>query len=65
MKLIITLALVLLAALLYFEKNQNRKGVLPTKTLLSLLFIIIGLSQVHLWQPFAIFIILGLVFCLF
>ena len=64
MKLIITLALVLLAALLYFEKNENRKGVLPTKTLLSLLFIITGLSQVHLWQPFTVFIILGLVFCL-
>lgn len=64
MKLIISLALILLAGLLYFEKIENRKGLLPTKTLLSLLFIITGLTQVNLWQPFSVMIILGLVFCL-
>jgi uncharacterized membrane protein YhhN len=64
MKLILSLALILLAALLYCEKFENRKGMLPTKTLLSLLFIITGLSQVHLWNPYTMFIILGLVFCL-
>ena len=64
MKLILTLALILLAGLLYFEKNVNRKGMLPTKTLLSMLFIMTGLSQVHVWQPFTLFIICGLIFCL-
>jgi len=64
MKLIISLALVLLAVLLYFEKTGNRKGLLPTKTLLSLLFIITGLTQVQIWQPYAVIIIFGLVFCL-
>ncbi len=64
MKIILSLAPVLLAGLLYFEKNENRKGLLPTKTFLSVLFIITGLSQVQLWQPFTLFIIVGLIFCL-
>jgi len=64
LKLILSLALFLLAGLLYFQKNENRKGMLPIKTLLSLLFIITGLSQVHLWDPFTVFIICGLIFCL-
>ncbi len=64
LKLILLLAIALLAALLYFENKENRQWILPTKTLLSLLFIITGLTQVLLWQPFTLFIICGLVFCL-
>lgn len=58
------LALLLLIGLLYFEKKENRTGLLPTKTLLSLLFIVCAISQVHLLQPYTMFIIIGLLFCL-
>jgi uncharacterized membrane protein YhhN len=57
-------AIVLLVVLLFFEKRENRKGMLPTKTVLSLLFIITAISQIHLMQPYALFIIIGLLFCL-
>jgi uncharacterized membrane protein YhhN len=57
-------ALLLLAGLLFFEKRKNRKGMLPTKTALSLLFIVTAISQTHFLQPYAIFIIIGLLFCL-
>jgi len=57
-------AIVLLICLLIFEKRENRKGMLPTKTVLSLLFIITAISQIHLIQPYTLFIIIGLLFCL-
>jgi uncharacterized membrane protein YhhN len=57
-------AIVLLAGLLFFEKRENQKGILPTKTTLSLLFIITAISQIHLIQPYTLFIIIGLIFCL-
>ena len=57
-------AIVLLAFLLFFEKRENRKGMLPTKTVLSLLFIATAISQIHFMQPYTIFIIIGLLFCL-
>ena len=57
-------AIVLLVGLLFFEKRENRKGMLPTKTVLSLLFIITAISQIHLMQPYTLFIIIGLLFCL-
>jgi hypothetical protein len=44
---IIIAATVLLAGLLYFEKNGNQKGKLPTKTILSGLFILTVLLQPH------------------
>jgi len=62
--MLLVLAIVLLAGLLYFEQKENRKGLLPTKTLLSLLFIITAISQSHLIQPYTLFIIIGLLFCL-
>ena len=57
-------AIVLLMGLLFFEKRENRKGMLPTKTVLSLLFIVTAISQIHLMQPYTLFIIIGLLFCL-
>ena len=57
-------AIVLLVGLLFFEKTENRKGMLPTKTVLSLLFIVTAISQIHLMQPYTLFIIIGLLFCL-
>ena len=64
MKLILLLAAVLLILLLFFEKKENRKGLLPTKTILSLLFILTAVSQIHILQPYTLFILIGLMFCL-
>lgn len=63
-KLLLVLAIVLLVVLLFFEKRENRKGMLPTKTVLSLLFIVTAISQIHIMQPYTLFIIIGLLFCL-
>jgi len=62
--ILLVLAMVLLTCLLFFEKRENRKGILPTKTVLSLLFIVTAISQIHLMQPYTLFIIIGLLFCL-
>jgi uncharacterized membrane protein YhhN len=61
---IIVLATVFLVGLLYFEKKQNPKGLIPTKTILSLLFIVAAVSQVRLLQPYTLLVIVGLLFCL-
>jgi uncharacterized membrane protein YhhN len=62
--LIIICALPLLAVLLYFEKTEDRKKMLPTKTVLSALFILTALSQPFHVPVYAVFIIIGLVCCL-
>jgi uncharacterized membrane protein YhhN len=62
--IIIVLAIILLLGLLYFEKRENRKGVLPTKTLLSLLFILAVLTQPHPIARYYHLLLGGLVFCL-
>ncbi|KPK29342.1 MAG: hypothetical protein AMK69_06930 [Nitrospira bacterium SG8_3] len=61
---IIIFAALLLIGLLYFEKKGNRKGLLPTKTALSLLFIIAVLVQPHLTPRYYHLLLLGLIFCL-
>jgi uncharacterized membrane protein YhhN len=61
---IIILAAVLLIGLLFFEKNRNRKGLLPSKTALSLLFIIAVLVQPHLVPRYFHLLLVGLIFCL-
>jgi len=43
--LIIILAAILLCGVLFFEKRENRGGLVPNKTLLSLLFIVAVLIQ--------------------
>lgn len=62
--IIIICALPLLGGLLYFEKKENHRGMLPVKTILSLLFIITALVQPHPIQSYAFFVIIGLIFCL-
>ena len=62
--LIIGLAVILLVGLLYFEKNGNQKGKLPTKTILSCLFIFTALVQAHLIPVYCYILFFGLIFCL-
>jgi uncharacterized membrane protein YhhN len=61
---IIVSAAVLLAGLLYWENRRNRKGLLPTKTALSLLFILAVLVQPHPISGYYHFLLVGLVLCL-
>jgi uncharacterized membrane protein YhhN len=62
--LIVGLAVILLLGLLYFEKNGNQKGKLPTKTILSCLFIFTALVQAHLIPVYFYILLFGLIFCL-
>jgi len=62
--LIILLAVLLLIALLYFEKQANRRAALPTKTLLSCLFIITVWIQPHPLPGYFYLLLIGLIFCL-
>ena len=62
--LILLVAFVLLGAVLYFEKTENRKGLVPTKGFLSLLFILAALAQKDPLSPYVAFVVTGLVFCL-
>jgi uncharacterized membrane protein YhhN len=62
--LIIILAAIILAALLYFEKQSNTRAVLPVKTSLSLLFIITALVQSHPLPGYYYLLLIGLIFCL-
>jgi uncharacterized membrane protein YhhN len=61
---IIALAVILLAGLLYFEKAGSQKGKLPTKTLLSSLFILTALIQPHPDPAYFYLLLIGLIFCL-
>jgi len=62
--LIILLAVLLLTALLYFEKQANHKAVLPIKTLLSCLFIITAVFETHPLPGYFYLLLVGLIFCL-
>ncbi|MGD9319946.1 MAG: lysoplasmalogenase [Desulfobacteraceae bacterium] len=61
---IIILAAILLIGLLYFEYKGNRRSLLPTKTALSLLFIIAILVQPHPIPRYFFLLLMGLIFCL-
>ncbi len=61
---IIIAAVGLLAGLLYFEKKGNNKGKLPTKTILSCLFILTALWQPHPIPEYFFILMIGLAFCL-
>ena len=63
-QLIVLLAVIMMAALLYFEKSGNQKGKLPTKTLLSCLFILTALVQPHPIPGYYYLLLIGLIFCL-
>lgn len=62
--LIIVLAAILLLGLLYYENRVNRKGLLLTKTILSLLFVIAVLVQPHPISRYYHCLLVGLAFCL-
>jgi len=61
---IVLAAAVLMCALLFFEKREKSKGVLPVKTTLSLLFILTALIQPHLLPRYYHLVLVGLIFCL-
>ncbi len=62
--LIIVVAVILLAGLLYFERTDQLKGKLPVKTVLSCLFIVTALVQPHPVAGFYYIMLTGLFFCL-
>jgi len=62
--LVLLVAFVLLCVVLYFEKTENRTGLVPTKGCLSLLFILAALVQKDPLSPYIAFVVTGLVFCL-
>ena len=61
---LVTAAAFLLGGVLFFEKRENPKGLVPTKTLLSCVFVLAAFLQAHPIPRYAHFIIAGLVFCL-
>ena len=62
--MIIFMAIILLIGLLHFERKENIKGLVPTKTLLSSLFVIAILVQPHHINRYYQFLLVGLIFCL-
>jgi uncharacterized membrane protein YhhN len=62
--LIVGSAIILLGGLLYIEKNGNQKGKLPTKTILSCLFIVTAIIQPHPIRGYFYLLLPGLIFCL-
>ena len=62
--LIVLVAFILLCVVLYFERTENRAGLVPTKGFLSLLFILAALVQKEALGPYFGFVLTGLVFCL-
>ncbi|HUV58724.1 MAG TPA: lysoplasmalogenase, partial [Desulfatiglandales bacterium] len=62
--LIIVLAAILLPSLLYYENRVNQKGLLLTKSVLSLLFVIAALVQPHPISVYYYCLLVGLTFCL-
>ncbi|MBW1780623.1 MAG: lysoplasmalogenase [Deltaproteobacteria bacterium] len=54
----------LLPFLLYYEYRENLRGLLPTKTALSALFVITALVQPHPMAAYTHFLLIGLLFCL-
>ena len=62
--IVIIAAALLLAVLLFFENNGNQKGKLPTKTVLSCLFILTAVLQAHPLPAYFYILLMGLIFCL-
>jgi len=61
---IIALAGTLLPILLYYEYKEDRRGLVPAKTSLSVLFVITALVQPHSVSLYYHFLLIGLLFCL-
>jgi len=62
--LIIVFGFFLLLGLLYFEKKGDRKPLLVVKSILSLLFVITALLQLHPVPDYYHYLFAGLIFCL-
>ena len=62
--LIIILAAIFLFGVLFFEKRENRRGLLPAKTVLSLLFILAVLVQPHPIPSYFYLLLAGLIVCM-
>lgn len=62
--MIVIMAIILLTGLLYFEKKGNVSGRLPTKALLSSLFVVSILVQPHHICRYGQLLLAGLIFCL-
>jgi len=62
--LIIAGAGILLVGLLWFEKGERRKGLVPVKSALSLLFILAIIVQPHPMPTYYFLLLTGLLLCL-
>jgi uncharacterized membrane protein YhhN len=62
--ILIVLGFILLLGLLYYEKKENRKPLLIVKSILSLLFVVTALLQLHPVPAYYHFLLAGLIFCL-
>ena len=58
--IVLVAAAILLAVLLYFERNGSLIGKLPTKTILSCLFIAAAVIQPHPIRGYYYLLLLGL-----
>jgi uncharacterized membrane protein YhhN len=61
---LVFLATVFLAVLLRYEHNEDRRGVLATKTVLSSLFVLVAIVQPHPNSGYYHRLLPGLLFCL-
>ncbi len=61
---IIIFALILMPILLYFESKEMPKGILPVKTVISLLFVTAALLQPRPVPAYFAWLLTGLIFCL-
>jgi uncharacterized membrane protein YhhN len=62
--IIIVFGFILLLGLLYYEKKEDRKPLLIVKSVLSLLFVITALLQLHPVLAYYHYLFVGLIFCL-
>ena len=62
--ILIVFGFILLLGLLYYEKKEDRKPLLVAKSILSLLFVVTALIQLHPVPAYYHYLFPGLVFCL-
>jgi len=62
--IIIVFSFILLVGLLYYEKKEDRTPLLIVKSILSLLFVITVLLQLHPVPAYYHYLFVGLIFCL-
>jgi uncharacterized membrane protein YhhN len=61
---VIIFGIILLFALLYYEKKKDNMPLLMTKSVLSLLFAMAALLQPHSVPDYYHYLLVGLIFCL-